>query len=60
MPVDITLLSLSFPLSGMASERRGPAVVATHVLNNPQHVEYVLVRNIRNLIKSRGERMSLR
>ncbi len=53
-------LSLSFPLSGVASERREPTVVATHVLNNLQHVEYVLVRNNRNLIKSRGERISLR
>ncbi len=33
--------------------------VPVYLLNHPNHVEYVLVRNNRNFIKSRGERISL-
>ena len=33
--------------------------VPVYLLNHPDHVEYVLVRNNRNFIKSRGERISL-
>src|SRR5919112_5631196 len=33
--------------------------VPVYLLNHPAHVEYVLVRNNRNFIKSRGERISL-
>lgn len=33
--------------------------VPVYLLNHPDHVEYVLVRNNRNFVKSRGERISL-
>ncbi len=33
--------------------------VHVYLLNHPDHVEYVLVRNNRNFVKSRGERISL-
>ncbi len=33
--------------------------VPVYLLNHPDHIEYVLVRNNRNFIKSRGERISL-
>ncbi len=33
--------------------------VPVYLLNHPDHIEYVLVRNNRNFIKSRGERVSL-
>ena len=33
--------------------------VPVYLLNSPDHIEYVLVRNNRNFIKSRGERVSL-
>lgn len=33
--------------------------VPVYLLNHPEHVEYVLVKNNRNFIKSRGERISL-
>ncbi len=33
--------------------------VTTYLLNHPEHVEYVLARNNRSFIKSRGERVSL-
>ncbi len=35
------------------------ANVPVYFLNHPDHIEYVLVRNNRNFIKSRGERHSL-
>jgi cytochrome P450 len=33
--------------------------VRTYLLNHPDHIEYVLVRNNRNFIKSKGVRHSL-
>jgi len=33
--------------------------VRTYLLNHPDHIEYVLARNNRNFIKSKGVRHSL-
>jgi hypothetical protein len=33
--------------------------IQTYLLNHPDHIEYVLVRNNRNFIKSKGIRHSL-